>query len=102
MNKCEKGVGEGEDGDVATASAASDVAKRRRRRGSGRRPAAAQPAPERDVVMEVADLQIFILFRPHVIEIHIFFLFSMSCWRDFKPQQLLLVGGFKIQLFVKT
>ena len=29
------------------------------------------------------------------------FYFSRLLWRDFKPQQLLPVGGFEIQLFVK-
>ena len=28
-------------------------------------------------------------------------MFSRFVWRDFKPQKLLLFGGFKIQLFVK-
>ncbi len=31
----------------------------------------------------------------------LFLMFSRFCWRDFKPQKLLLFGGFKIQLVVK-
>ncbi len=39
---------------------------------------------------------------PHDREfLALFFMFCRFCWRDFKPQKILLLGGFVLQLVVK-
>ena len=42
-----------------------------------------------------------VLFRPHVVANFNFSGVSRFFWRDFKPQKLPLLGGFKIRLFDK-